>query len=762
MSRYRPHLIILFFAVFLMSTACSRDPKVRSRHFLESGQAYEKTGKYDAARIEYRRAVQADPQFAEGYYRLGSLSLRLQRLQEAYRSLTRAVALDPNHVQARLELATINAAANQFDEARKLVQAALSVDSKNVEAHLILGGISLKQQQYPEALEEFQESELLAPDDPRPFTEMGIAYAASKQFPQAVESFKRAITTNKKYVLAYLNLAQVYRAQSDATSELNTLLDAIHENPQAIAAYTLAAGAYVRQGSQEKLEPLFSQLRSATGDSSSSLLAIGEFYSRLGDTQRSKDALETALEKDPRNGPVRRRLIEVELARQEWDEAEKLNGELLKLDSRDPEARLAQARLQFIRGAKSKSISILEHLVHDVPEMELAHYYLGLAYSDQGQATRAISTLNDSLKRNPDFLPAYVKLGELYEGHADAKLGLAFAQKALDRNPNYLPAQLLRVNALLQLGEYAAAGSQLTALSRSMPGNATVLERKGTLEIREQHYAKAQENFEESLQVQPDYVPALIGLIEVANLQHRPDQASARIRQQIDRAPMQTNFYELLGESYMQQGDMDHAERAFEDALRHKPDAQVAHMQLARIYWSEHRVRDAVLNAENGLKDRPEYLPAYLLLGSIYEQSGDTKNAQKTYEAALQRSSDYAPVLNNLAWLYCQNGGNLNLALSLAQRAKEKLPDDPSISDTLAWVQYRSGLYQLAAASLEDLVKKSPRIGLYQFHLGMTLLASGNTSDGRSALQRALELNLPDAEIKQAKNALVSNTAKVM
>ena len=47
---------------------------------------------------------------------------------------------------------------------------------------------------------------------------------------------------------------------------------------------------------------------------------------------------------------------------------------------------------------------------------------------------------------------------------------------------------------------------------------------------------------------------------------------------------------------------------------------------------------------------------------------------------------------NNLAWRYAEDGGNLDVALSLAQTAKRKLPDSPEVSDTLGWIYLKKDL----------------------------------------------------------------------
>src|SRR5438094_8776432 len=81
--------------------ACSRDPSVRKRKYLESGQRYFDKGKYREASIQFGNAVQVDPRFAQGHYRLAQSFLKLQQWTRAYQEFSRTVELEPKIYQSR-------------------------------------------------------------------------------------------------------------------------------------------------------------------------------------------------------------------------------------------------------------------------------------------------------------------------------------------------------------------------------------------------------------------------------------------------------------------------------------------------------------------------------------------------------------------------------------------------------------------------------------------------------------------------------------
>jgi tetratricopeptide (TPR) repeat protein len=90
----------------------------------------------------------------------------------------------------------------------------------------------------------------------------------------------------------------------------------------------------------------------------------------------------------------------------------------------------------------------------------------------------------------------------------------------------------------------------------------------------------------------------------------------------------------------------------------------------------------------------------------------------------------------------------------MAQKAKSLMPELPSISDTLAWVMYKRGNYSGAMPLLQECVQKSPQSAQFRYHLGMTLMAAGQSAKGKEQLEAALRMKLGSAETLQARQAL--------
>jgi tetratricopeptide (TPR) repeat protein len=139
----------------------------------------------------------------------------------------------------------------------------------------------------------------------------------------------------------------------------------------------------------------------------------------------------------------------------------------------------------------------------------------------------------------------------------------------------------------------------------------------------------------------------------------------------------------------------------------------------------------------------------------ILEAQHKTEEARKRYERILQIDPNAVVAANNLAWLDVERNQDLDLALQLAQRAKQHLSSDSRVNDTLGWIYYKKNLPQQALPLLEESVRGDPNNPLHQYHLGMTYLRAGDWNKARPPLERALKLNPDFGAAAEAKNALV-------
>jgi predicted Zn-dependent protease len=117
---------------------------------------------------------------------------------------------------------------------------------------------------------------------------------------------------------------------------------------------------------------------------------------------------------------------------------------------------------------------------------------------------------------------------------------------------------------------------------------------------------------------------------------------------------------------------------------------------------------------------------------------GKKDQAKAFYEASLKINGEDGVVLNNLAYYIAENGGDLDQALTYAQRARRKMPHELAFADTIGVIYLKKNLVENALEILEDLAGKRPDEPVFRLHLGEALLKKGETAKARNELRMAL------------------------
>jgi Flp pilus assembly protein TadD len=150
--------------------------------------------------------------------------------------------------------------------------------------------------------------------------------------------------------------------------------------------------------------------------------------------------------------------------------------------------------------------------------------------------------------------------------------------------------------------------------------------------------------------------------------------------------------------------------------------------------------------ARETLPDNIEVLSA---LAVVLDAAQRKPEAKKVYEATLKLEPNNAVALNNLAFLLAETGGDLDDALTKAQRAKQLLPGLLEISDTVGWIYLKKNQPDNAIDILKELVSKAPGQSTYRFHLGMAYAQKGDKSKAIEQLREALKYNPAKDEREQ-------------
>jgi tetratricopeptide (TPR) repeat protein len=352
------------------------------------------------------------------------------------------------------------------------------------------------------------------------------------------------------------------------------------------------------------------------------------------------------------------------------------------------------------------------------------------------------------------MLPLRRALAELHLETGDLNPAREIAERSVQLQPASGPERLVLGRVYLGLRQFADARKQLSAAVQLSPNDPAAHLNLGLCYAAERKLREAEAGFETALKLNPRSTEALALLASLWSAAGQQAKVLERVNQYLASFPDDPRGYALLGAAHLRARRPDLARTAFEQAVRLNPADAQNHLRLGQTCRALGDTGGAIASLEKAVAVEPKSAMMQAVLGDLYWSKGRVDLARKRYELALAADGDFTPAVNNLAWLHAEHGGNLDVALSLAQKAKELSPNSLTTSDTLGWIQYKKGLHATALPLFEECVKKLPSSPLYRYHLGMTLVAVGRNREARQHLESALKLRLGDPEARLVRDTL--------
>ena len=274
-----------------------------------------------------------------------------------------------------------------------------------------------------------------------------------------------------------------------------------------------------------------------------------------------------------------------------------------------------------------------------------------------------------------------------------------------------------------------------------------VMLQDGLLRYAARDFAGARTSLKQVLREKPDDVRALSLLVDTYVAQNQRAAAAAEISQLVHEQPKSLPVQMLWIRWLIRDNQKVEARKALAAAIAANPQSSEPLIVSAGLDFNEGQLSGARSTLKNLLRLDPQNIEAHMLEGQIEETAGNFGDAVACYRKALTLDDSNLFALNNLAYLLSREPSHLEEALGLARKAKDQVPDSPEVLDTLGWLYYRKGLYDLAAKELEQALAKAEWPAI-QFHLGLAYNRLGNAAKGGRLLAAALakDPKLADSE----------------
>jgi len=361
-----------------------------------------------------------------------------------------------------------------------------------------------------------------------------------------------------------------------------------------------------------------------------------------------------------------------------------------------------------------------------------------------------------------ELLPAYIEprmaLADLQLNRGEYDGALKTSNDILRIERNHYGALLVRAAALIGMKKYTDARTLLDAMQKAAPNSPDVLYQLGLLDMYQLKYKEAEAAFRKSYDLNPANARGLMGVVEVYMAQNKPDQALEVLQAEAAKTPNRMEFRLGAGSIALRAGKFDLALSEFQKVLDAMDKTSKARGEVFLRIGETYRRKGDDASALAAFQKAREILPDNDLvlssLGLTMEKLGRWTEAKQLYEAALKNTPNNGVVLNNLAMLIADHGGDLEDALTKAQRAKQLMPNMPEVSDTLGWIYLKKNLSDSALDIFRGLTAQAPNRPTFRYHLGVALQQKGEKANAIREFQQALKDNPERDEKEQIQQAL--------
>ena len=747
--------------LLVISTACLRS----ARGYLEKGEKLSAAGKYEEAILNYKSAIQKDPNFGEAHYGLALALLQQRNLQDAYTAMNRAAQLLPNRQDVQIELANLCLLLYLGDSARPpalyrqltgISDALLAKDARSFDGLRIKAYLRLTEKKSDEALDLFRQANRLQPLQPEVALQLTQILIQASAYDEAEKVAWRAIQGRSSQGQIYDVLYTFYLTHNRLPDAERVLKAKVDNNPKIARYLTQLAAHYYAFHQPAAMNATLDRLRNNTKDFPDAHLLIGDFLSDIGQLDEARREFEAGAKADPKQAAVyQKRITNLLLAQGKKDEAMKVVDQLVAADPSDTSPLSVKAGVLMQSGEADKidlAVRELTEAVKKKPDDTIARYNLGRALLAQGNLPLAGGQFQEAIKQQPNFLAPRYHLGDIGIQTGRLDQSLRYANDILALRPNDPRGRLLLAMSQQGLGRLKEARETLNALVKEQPRFVDAQLQLGFLDMREKRFEDARKLFQTLYQPGDKDTRPLRALVEALVASNQSGQAIQLLTDALKRAPDSVPIRTALATTALKAQKPDIAIDQFQQLASAYPKNAEFLIDLGEACYIKGDANPAISSLQKALQLDPKNPRALAGLAPILEDVGKTQEAMATYRELLQLQPNNPSALNNLALLMSNSGGNLDEALKMAEKAQQEMPKVPVVADTLGWIYLQKGLPQSAVRIFSNLTRAEPGNATYHYHYGLSLLKMGNKEKGALELKIAL-VNHPskdqEAQIRQ-------------
>ena len=640
---------------------------------------------------------------------------------------------------------------------------------------------------------------------------------------QAIEEYKLALNADPTSSQLNDGLADLYFRTGHTHEAEMTARGLLKDSSNDIDAHKLLGKIYLRQlsdgstavsSSSPSGNPLdqaiaeFEKIVTLQPNSVEDRMVLGQLYTVKHDPKKAEEEFKTAQSIEPESEEVVLNLARVYAESGDLDHAVKVI-EAVPVEARSPkmEGALGAAYEQLKR--PKDAIAAYQRAVDLDGGDEHSLDVLGLALLNDNQLDEALKQFKALSVADPEDAEALIHIGEILRREGKFEDALATIRKARKLDGTSLEAGYNEGLLLDQLGRYdeaeqlyekmvdltSHANGAYTAEEKSNRG--IFLDRLGAIYHEQNKTDEAIATYQKMIEMGGDTaMRGYQGQMDTYRDARRFDKAIDVSRKAVeisskaaeaspkdaDLKAKDVEFKLMLAGELTDQGKVDEGLALAKAQLDNTENDRTVWLAMGQMDIRLRRWKDAddAFTKAGALTTKKEDRTYLLFLrGELAERQKHYEPAEQFFRQALDMDPASSMTMNYLGYMMADKGTRLTEALSLIRKAVELEPTNGAYLDSLGWVYFKLGQYELAEENLRhaverdqtdptvhdhlgDLYEKTGRIRLAaaQWELSLTEYSKSLAADVEPGDEAKVQHKLESAKVKLAKQENATGPVK--
>ncbi len=505
----------------------------------------------------------------------------------------------------------------------------------------------------------------------------------------------------------------------------------------------------------ESASPILERAAAEDPASAHLQLLMSREFSRLGEFENAEQAIHRAYDLNPKDREIRTEYVNVLSSREKFSEAYVHLEKLLEEAPADEELLSLAINIDMRRDDYWVALKRLERALKTSESPEFIHYKMGRVYRDMGKNAEARVEFEKSLDLDPNYYQAATYLAILSEELGDEKRALELYEGLAHLTNNVLYHRKL-ASLFMKRKDYPKAIEAFQNLLQLEPSDMAGLLQMARAWIEVGDLGKSEEKFRELLSLDPKNGTLRLMLGMLLEAQSRTQDA---LDQYLLIQGDSTAYYDALSLRLKALHKLNRKVQLLEDLdlsfkLAEKTEdatkAQALLRSVAQYYVELEDLPKSEAVLSQALKRFPRSESLLFQKGMLLEKMRRFDDGVKVMLSILSTNPQHVGALNYVGYTWADQGKNLSEAETFVKKALTLEPEDPFITDSLGWVYYQQGRYELAYETIMKAYRKVPREFVIVEHLGDILVKLGRLSEARDYYAKALQLK-PDRQDMLAK-----------